>query len=428
VFHKPLVSHNHHKPTLGKPPQQTTTKTRSYTATFKAPSPTTPCGTPLSATNTARLVLDNAGGLQAPPPATTTVAVTFDGCTGGAAAAAASPGGAPQQVNTATAAGVGQAPSGVMARFGQVVPITNVEAAWNLVKTSNATSVVLQRGELGGVLYQVKVARAPPRPRYAVSGTVAVLPGGSSGPAMVSTARVRLSSGDAAPAVCVLVPADNSTVCRFERLAFTQQAPPAGVAAAAAGGAPVSATATAEIALTNGQRLTAGPAAFDFPALSQVDRQAANAFATAALTDSLITDEIDAAAAAGIQLEIMNLPGEVKPPAVGEGAPLIINSTRAAFNYTLRVGGGRRCGSWGLTNTARLAPIGEVGAGLFGGPGGEVAVLEERSDLTIVVEGCPMPLDATMGLIMTNEVGRRSFLGWPIRVARWDDFGGKWPT
>jgi hypothetical protein len=79
-------------------------------------------------------------------------------------------------------------------------------------------------------------------------------------------------------------------------------------------------------------------------------------------------------------------------------------SDATAFEYTARVGGMGHCGRWRIRNVARLAPRG----------GGGQAPLAAAADVDVSVEGCPLPLEAAMGLYTTSVF---SDANWTVSVA-----------
>jgi hypothetical protein len=400
-----------------RPPPPRPAPAASYTASFKFDPARTPCDAPLTATSTQRLVVDSPGNTPAPPPVTTKVTVTFQNCPGGAPAAASSPMPAPAPTPAPAPAPV-DASGGAAARFSEVWPVAGYEFPWALEKVANATSVTLARGGAAAVQYRVTATRLPPRPAFHVSGSLIVTvppppapapppsppPGGGAAagakllpllpaaPAGVPQVSLKLSSGDAAGGNCsagVRDPLDGrvTTTCRFRRLPFT--VPPGGnLTALLAAPAAVS----AEVLLSDGRRLAVPPTPFALPALPPPP--APSAGGDAELTDSFDEEQLEAMEAAGLKWSVDKA---AKPPPADESTPPAqLNDTRS-FSYAAQLSGVKRCGAWTLPSVAVLTPRGPG----RGGPG--VPVVAE-SGLAVIVQGCPLPLEAAMGLFTTYEV------------------------
>lgn len=330
---------------------------RSYSANFAYQAGQTPCNTPLIATSRQSLQVVDPGSAPAPQPVITTVQITFTDCDSPTSKASA--------------------------RISQISASANSEAIWSIDKASNATAVSLKRGQYAVVSYKVTATRGAPRVGYSVSGTVVVSPGAVTVGAQPSVRSVtlQLSSGGSGAATCSPPSSDGSVECKFDRVPFTVKGPAT---------TPTGGTATAQAMLDNGQTVLTAPQQFDFTQALQ----GATAGALANLTDTFDRGDVVAARAAGVTVE-WDSNSNSKPPSDDE-APVTLSDTRV-FEYSLRIGGMRKCGGWTLWNTARLLPINS-----------SQGAVTDRNSLLVEVQGCPQPLEATMGLFTTWEVIR----GW----------------
>lgn len=253
----------------------------------------------------------------------------------------------------------------------EISALAESDATWTLQKASNATVLRLGRGQSATVSYKVTATRWAPRVHYSVSGVVTVSPSPNGAPAAISSVSITLSSGDSAPALCSPVPnGDGSRECRFGAVPYSSQ-----------GMAPAAGTAVAAAVLADG-RSSASPARpFDFT----LTPQGLVAGGRADLTDTFDPGALAAAEAGGVSIVYNAL---LKPPGEDE-IPLTLSDT-GAFEYTVNITV-RKCGRWTLPNTANLAPLG----------GSIQAPIVARHSLTIEVQGCPLPVEAAMGILST---------------------------
>jgi hypothetical protein len=286
---------------------------------------------PLTAVNTASLVVDNPGDAPLPAPQATLATIAFTGC----------------QKRSA-------------ARVAQLVPRINATISWELTKSANTSALRLRPGEAGVVAYTITVGRKPPAVAYYVSGAAFASPkdGALGGPPLpVKSMRVKLSSGDEGAATCMPPVPDGATPCRFDSIPYT-----IGTVA------PLAGTATVEVMLEDGTTVTSSPAPFDF---TGVPVNAAEG-SRAALTDTFEAAGLAAARAAGLRVESTPVR---KPPSAAD-APLLV-AEAGVFAYNVRVKAGQQCGRFKLVNTAKLEPL-----------GGSQGPLTARAGLAVEVEGC----------------------------------------
>jgi len=309
------------------------TNTFAYNATFKFIPGKTPCNVPLSAINTARLIVDNPGDAPLPEPQQTVTTVVFTGC---------------KRVSEA--------------RIGRVVPAANVSARWALAKTANVTTLRIKRGGSAGIMYKVvPVKKAPISIKYSVSGSVLISPrdGVMGGPPLkVKSVVVKLSSGNSAPAKCFPANPDGSTGCRFDAVPYGIKtiAPDAGSAAAT-------------VTLEDGSVLKAPAQPFDFTDLPM----ALSPGSRATLSDAFDPKSVKALKAAGINVHT----DESKmPPGAEFGVPLVIGASEE-YKYAARIKAGKKCGTFKLANVARLTPADS-----------EQKALEVKDEVKIEVYGC----------------------------------------
>lgn len=309
--------------------------TYTFKAVFKYIPGKTPCNIPLFAVNTVSLVVDNPGDAPLPEPQSTSATIIFTGC------------------KTETSS-----------RFGAFDVSASSSVTWDLTKKANVTRLRLKPGGTGAVLYRVTAARAAPSIGYTVRGDVLVSAvGGTNAPAgsppvAIKKVTVQLSTGDTGTAYCQPPdPRDNSTRCPFDGISYS-----------ILGGAPEAGKATATVELSDGSKLTPLPGKFDFTELPPNFVKGGRA----AVTDAFSSSEVAKLREAGAKLQWDD---SKKPPGEGD-VPILIDDDNV-YEYVLKVTAGSKCGSWSLSNTARLAPVDS-----------EQAPLASKSSVAIEVEGC----------------------------------------